>query len=103
MKLRERAGQTRRKVSLLPIARQIIDRYRDDRYGQMKNCLLPVSSNQMFNAYLKEIATICGINKYLTSHTARHTFATSVTLEQDVPIETVSRLPGYKSIRITHI
>lgn len=62
-----------------------------------------MSTNQKFNAFLKEIAIICGINKYLTSHTARHTFATTITLEQDVPIETVSQMLGHKSIRTTQI
>ncbi len=53
--------------------------------------------------YLKEVATICGIKKYLTTHTARHTFATTVTLEHDVPIETVSQILGHKSIHTTQL
>ncbi|MDC7218139.1 MAG: site-specific integrase [Spirochaetales bacterium] len=60
-------------------------------------------SNQKLNSYLKEIADLCGINKNLTFHLARHTFATSVTLRNGVPIETVSKLLGHKSISTTQI
>ena len=60
-------------------------------------------SNQKLNSYLKEIADLCGINKNLTFHVARHTFATSVTLRNGVPIETVSKLLGHKSISTTQI
>jgi site-specific recombinase XerD len=62
-----------------------------------------VKTNQRFNGYLQEIANICGIKKHLTTHTARHTFATTVTLEHDVPIETVSQMLGHKSIRTMQI
>jgi integrase len=88
---------------LLPIAAEIIDRYKDNLYCKHYDRLLPVNSNQRYNAYLQEIATICGIKKHLTTHTARHTFATTVTLENDVPIETVSQLLGHKSIRTSQI
>lgn len=90
-------------VPLMPIALEIIERYKDSPYCKLYGRLLPVNSNQRYNAYLKEIATICGITKHLTTHTARHTFATTVTLENDVPIETVSQLLGHKSIRTTQI
>jgi len=90
-------------IPLLPIAAEIIERYKDDLYCKHYGRLLPVNSNQRYNGYLKEIASICGIKKYLTTHTARHTFATTVTLENDVPIETVSQLLGHKSIRTTQI
>jgi site-specific recombinase XerD len=53
------------------------------------------------NAYLKEIADVCGINKILTFHTARHTFATTVTLSNGVPIETVAKMLGHKNLRQT--
>lgn len=53
------------------------------------------------NAYLKEIADVCGIRKELTSHIARHTFATTVTLSNGVPIESVSRMLGHKNLRTT--
>ena len=54
--------------------------------------LLPVLSNQKTNSYLKEIADVCGINKELTFHIARHTFATTITLTNGVPIESVSKM-----------
>ncbi len=99
---REKTG-TNERVPLLPIALEIIDRYKNDLYCQTKGSLLPVNTNQCYNAYLKEIATVCEINKYLTTHIARHTFATTVTLENDVPIETVSQMLGHKSIKTTQL
>jgi site-specific recombinase XerD len=58
-------------------------------------------SNQKMNRYLKEIAALCGIDKILTSHIARHTFATTITLSNGVPIETVSKMLGHSSIKQT--
>ena len=91
------------RVPLLPISLEIVEKYKDYPYCVYNNRLLPVNSNQRFNGYLKEIAVICGIKKHLTTHTARHTFATTVTLEHDVPLETVSQMLGHKSIRTTQI
>ncbi len=65
------------------------------------NVLFPVLSNQKMNSYLKEIANVCGINKELTFHIARHTFATTVTLSNGVPIESVSKMLGHKNIKTT--
>ena len=65
--------------------------------------ILPVISNQKLNAYLKEIADICGIKKNLTFHLARHTFATTTTLAKGVPIETVSKMLGHTNIETTQI
>ncbi len=99
---REKTG-TDERVPLLPIPLEILDRYKNDLYCREKGCLLPVNTNQCYNAYLKEIATICEVNKYLTTHIARHTFATTVTLENDVPIETVSQMLGHRSIKTTQL
>ncbi len=88
-------------VPLLPIALAIIDKYKNHPYCVNENKLLPVNSNVRYNAYIKEVATICGIKKELTTHTARHTFATTVTLENDVPIETVGKMLGHKDLRST--
>jgi site-specific recombinase XerD len=79
----------------------IIDKY--DNYPQSNNedKLLPILSNQKMNAYLKEIAAVCNINKELTFHIARHTFATTVTLTNGVPIESVSKMLGHKNLRTT--
>ena len=63
--------------------------------------LLPVLSNQKMNAYLKEIADLCDIKKELTYHIARHTFATTITLSNGVPIESVSKMLGHKNIKTT--
>lgn len=90
-------------VLLLPIPLEIIEKYQNHPYCLAYNKLLPVNSNQKYNAYLKELADICGITINLTTHIARHTFATTVTLANDVPIETVSEMLGHKSIKTTQI
>ena len=90
-------------VPLLPIPLAIIEKYKNHPHRISTKKLLPVNSNQRYNGYLKEVAIICGIDRKLTTHTARHTFATTVTLENDVPIETVSKMLGHKSIRTTQI
>ncbi|MCF2497662.1 MULTISPECIES: site-specific integrase [Dyadobacter] len=90
-------------IPLLPEALQIIDRYRDHPLCESRGLVLPVPSNQKMNDYLKEIAVICGINKVLTSHVARHTFATTITLQNGVPIESVSKMLGHTNIRTTQI
>jgi site-specific recombinase XerD len=92
--------ETAENVMLLPIPKEVIEKY-NDHPCRKQGFLLPQISLQNYNAYLKEIATLCGINKELTSHTARFTFATTVTLENDVPIESVSKMMGHKSIRTT--
>ena len=89
------------KIPLLQIAQDILDKYKDHPKCNNQNILLPVPSNQKLNSYLKELATICGIPKELTFHCARHTFATTVTLSNGVPIESVSKMLGHKSIKTT--
>ena len=91
------------KVPLLPEAVQLIKKYKDHPVAVAKGTLFPVVSNQRMNGYLKEIAEICGIDKNLTFHLARHTFATTVTLSNGVPIESVSKMLGHTSIRTTQI
>lgn len=87
-------------IPLMEIPKMILDKYKgkldDDR-------ILPVLSNQKMNSYLKEIADVCGINKNLTFHLARHTFATTVTLSKGIPIETVSKMLGHTNIQTTQI
>ena len=81
-------------------AGEILERYRDfpkTEEGQ----LLPVYFNQKVNSYLKEITTELRIQKHLTFHSARHTFATTVTLSNGVPIETVSKMLGHTKITTT--
>ena len=89
---RKKTG-TASNVPLLPPAQEIIEKYAEHPYCISKGRLLPVKSNQKMNAYLKEIADLCGISKKLTMHIAPHTFATTVTLSNGVPIETVSKVP----------
>lgn len=89
------------KIPLLPKAKQIVEKYKQESKTTEK--LLPVLSNQKTNKYLKEIIKASGIHKYVTFHTARHTFATTVTLSNGVPIETVSKLLGHTKLSTTQI
>ncbi len=68
---------------------------------QVKDKALPIMSNQKMNAYLKEIADRCGIAQNLTFHIARHTFATTITSSNGVPIETVSKKLGHRNLKTT--
>ena len=87
-------------ILLLDIPKQIIAKYSHKTYRDGK--LFPVLSNQKMNAYLKEIADICGIGKNLTFHMARHTFAT-MSLSKGVPMESVSKMLGHTNIKTTQI
>ncbi len=89
------------RLPLLPPAQEILERYKDHPQCLNNGLLLPVLSNQKMNTYLKEIADACDITKKMTTHTARHTFATTVTLTNGVPIETVSKLLGHKNLKTT--
>lgn len=93
--------ETASNIPLLPKALEILSRYSDYPSCVSKGTLLPVLSNQKMNSYLKEIADLCGITKKLTFHMARHTFATTVTLSNNVPIETVSKMLGHTDIKTT--
>lgn len=87
-------------VPILDIPMELIERYR----GQSKKgYILPILSNQKMNQYLKDVAKACGIEKNITFHMARHTFATTVTLSQGVPIESVSKMLGHTQIKTTQI
>ena len=86
-------------VPLLPVPLAIIEKYKDDPETQDGN-LLPVISNQKTNAYLKEIANICGVEKRLTFHVARHTCGTLL-LNEGMPIESVSKILGHADLRMT--
>lgn len=87
-------------VPLLPPAIKILKKY-EGKY--LDGQLLPIITNQKLNCYLKEIADICGIEKNLTFHLARHTFATTMTLGKGVPIESVSKMLGHTNIQTTQI
>lgn len=93
--------ETASRIPLLSFALEIIEHYENHPVCVQKGKVLPVPSNQKMNTYLKEHADVCGITKPLTSHIARHTFATTVTLGNGVPIETVSKMLGHKNLRTT--
>ena len=86
--------KTNRKISIpiLPKAKEILDKYNDE---------LPSISNQKFNSYLKEISELLSIDKKLTHHIARKTFATTVLLYNNVPMEIVSELLGHSNMNVT--
>ena len=89
------------KIPILSVTQMIIDKYENHPQSVNEEKLLPILSNQKMNAYLKEIAAVCEIEKELTFHIARHTFATTVTLTNGVPIESVSKMLGHKNLRTT--
>ncbi|QJB38775.1 site-specific integrase [Chitinophaga oryzae] len=90
-------------LPLLPIPAAILDKYANDPYCIENNRLLPIKSYSHYNGYLKEIADLCEIGIDLTTHIARHTFATTVCLDHGVPLETVSKMLGHTNIRTTQI
>lgn len=99
---REKTNETV-KIPILPKALAIIEKYRNEAEKTNNKIILPLSSNQKTNKYLKEIAKDCGIHKNVTFHVARHTFATTVMLSNGVPIETVSKLLGHNKLSTTQI
>ena len=90
-------------IPLLSVPEDILEKYAEHPHVKAGKGLLPVLTNQKSNAYLKEIADVCGIKKNLTTHLARHTFATTVTLSKGVPIESVGKMLGHKSLKTTQI
>ena len=88
-------------IPVLSIPQRILRKYEDNAECIKKGVILPVISNQRMNAYLKEIADLCGIAKRLTTHAARHTAATVVFLANDVSMENVSKILGHSNIRMT--
>lgn len=94
---------TASRIPLLPVAKGILDKYATLPQIANSHRLLPKMTNQRLNSYLKEISDLCSFNKELTFHCARHTFATTVTLTNGVPIETVGKMLGHKSLRTTQI
>ncbi|MGF7042624.1 site-specific integrase [Mucilaginibacter lappiensis] len=88
-------------IPLLPVALQILDKYASHPKCVNQDRALPTLSNQKMNAYLKEIGDICGIRMALTFHRARHTFATTITLSNGVPIETVAKMLGHTTLAQT--
>ncbi|HPQ35880.1 MAG TPA: site-specific integrase [Tenuifilaceae bacterium] len=98
---RRQKSQQKFSIPLIEKALHIIIRYKNNPYCNKKGVLLPVLSNQKMNAYLKEVADICKVKKNLTTHAARHTFATTVTLANGISMEVVSKMLGHSSIEMT--
>jgi integrase len=88
-------------IPLLDIPLEILRKYADYPACKKKGVLLPVPCNQKMNSYLKEIADLCLIKKNLTTHTARHSYATSVCLANGVSIENVAKMLGHTNIKMT--
>lgn len=103
IRINRKKTKVRCDIPLLGLAEEIILKYKDRCPKRGGTGLLPVISNQKTNLYLKEVAKRCGIKKNLTHHLARHTFATTVTLSNGVPIESVSRMLGHRSLKTTQI
>ncbi|MCB4800136.1 site-specific integrase [Neotamlana laminarinivorans] len=96
-------SNTRVKIPLFGMAESLINKYNNHPMSVVSGTLFPQITNEKLNFYLKEVALAVGIKKHLTFHMARHTFATTVTLSNGVPIETVSKLLGHKKIATTQI
>ncbi|MBS7232635.1 site-specific integrase [Flavobacterium psychroterrae] len=88
-------------VPLLPQALKIIEKYKDHPLSIQRGTVLPVSSNQKMNEYLKEVAVLCGFPFTLNTHMARRTFGSTVTLNNNVPINVVKELLGHASVKQT--
>jgi site-specific recombinase XerD len=99
IKIKRTKTKTLSSIPLLPVAQELVDKYKNERNSKGK--LFPVYTNQRMNGYLKEIADHCEVKKNLTFHMARHTFATTVTLTNGVPIESVSKMLGHRSLKTT--
>lgn len=89
-------------IPLLDIPRLILEKYQSNPICNEKGLLLPVPSNQRMNSYLKEIADVCGIQKNLSTHIARHTFA-SLAIANKVSLESIAKMLGHTDIRTTRI
>lgn len=103
IKINRSKTDSRSNIPLLPAAEEILEKYQAFSKTSDTGLLLPVISNQKTNAFLKEIAILCKIEKNLTFHLARHTFATTVALANGIPIESVSKMLGHQSLKTTQI
>ena len=101
LKTRRQKTNVKTNVLVIPPLKRIIDKYRDDPECIEENRLVPNRSNSNMNAYLKEIADLCDIDKNLTWYVGRHTFATTVALANNIPMEVISQIMGHKRITQT--
>ncbi|KGO85321.1 recombinase [Flavobacterium rivuli WB 3.3-2 = DSM 21788] len=100
MSARQKTGSTTN-IPLLPQALAIIEKYKDHSLCMERGTVLPVTSNQKMNEYLKEIANLCGFPFTLNTHMARRTFGSTVTLKNNVPIHIVKEMLGHQSVKQT--
>lgn len=101
IKMKRTKTKVEASIPILPIAENILNKYSNHPKCFNENRLLPILSNQKMNEYLKEISALCELEIDLTFHTVRHTFATTVTLNNGVPLETVSKMLGHTNVRMT--
>jgi|GEM_PF-263838 len=98
---RKKTSKNLPEIPLLPQALMLLEKYKDHPKRIREKKLLPIPSNQNFNAYLKEIGTLAGIEKSITTHTGRKTFATTVALRNGMSMEVLSKILGHSNMRIT--
>ena len=91
------------KLVLLPIAQRILERYQSNSFCLKYNQLLPLRNISDYNRSLKDVQKLAGISTWMTSHLARHNFATTIALSNNMPIETLSKVLGHSSLRTTQI
>lgn len=101
IKIKRTKTKVEASIPILPMANGILNHYKTHPRCVNDDKVLPVFSNQKINEYLKEIAALCGLDFEISFHTARHTFATTITLNNGVPIETVSKMLGHTNVRMT--
>lgn len=99
---RKKTGE-RVSLPLLPPAEALIKKYAASRENKPNVKLFPMCTNQVMNRFLKEIAKRAGVLKHITFHMGRHTFATTITLEKGIPLETVSKMLGHTKLSTTQI
>lgn len=98
---RQKTGKNIPEIPLLPQALSLIEKYANHPKRKREKKLLPIPSNQKFNAYLKELATLANIERPITTHVGRKTFATTIALRNGMSMEVVSKIMGHQNMRIT--
>jgi site-specific recombinase XerD len=101
IEVKRQKTKTRTSLPILPIAQIIIGKYSHHTIRLQEGRILPVTSNQKMNKQIKTIMRICNIQKRITSHSFRRTFATTITLSNGVPLETVSKMLGHADLKTT--
>lgn len=103
IKISRTKTNTQALIPVIPQAKTILIKYKEQMRSVNSELLLPIISNQNLNKYLKEIGEITGIKKRLSMHLGRHTFATTITLNKGVDIVSVSKMLGHKNLKVTQV